>query len=359
MNRITIISLALAATIGTATAAKYHDAALYDLKGEVKSCKFTTTQPEGSAADDFLPYEGNFELNFTDDGRLSADGAGYVHDANGYVIIDDPEYAEVYKTNNYTYKDGRVTDFVTAGCSASYLYDKEGYLVAYQRVQSTVGQARFSYLPLKVDDRNNWTERIVVADLTSVTPLVMQSHYYDNVKTTWKETREITYWDGEAALPSIIIYEDAKSALKSRLERIYKEYYLFWESPEEAAGKPALKDFAPESPTMDERFLSSSLIALQELAADLDEKTGPDVNHWDNSNDGVTKKSFKIKKIEIESPVAATASVEVGGNFVRLHFCNEYSNHYGHRSWLVDNFYYESGFSEADHYLEVINTPEQ
>lgn len=351
----TTIITCVALAVGIAASAQYHDGAVYDLRGNVKTCIVKSTVPEGTSFADYNPFVGNYELNFNSDGSLVGN-EDVKRNADGYVIIDDPEYAEAYNQDNYYYENNRLAGYSNMGCGATCIYDKEGYLVAYHRVQSTAGQARFSYFPLRVDQRDNWTERIVIGDLTGIAPLVRQTTDPESLKMTWKETRDITYYDGELPPASILIFADQKQSVKTLLERIYKEYYVFWEPFDPAnPNKPSLKEFADDAPSLDDKYLSSSLQVLTEMATSMTEGVVLDADHWDNSQDGVPKKSFKVKKLDLKSPVSAFATVEVGGRTVRMHLANEYSDFFKRRNWLVDDFFYENGESEAGHLLKLIN----
>lgn len=180
MMKRNFLLLIMSLWVAWVAAQKYHDAAAFDLRGNVK--EYVVKSGNDGKAEVY---------RFTSDGALSCrmgeeigDGNQLERDASGYLIrctLGSLSYSYDYdgshrKTNETMVASGGILGPVSV--IMGYRYNSNGYVEVEASITNT--SKGFSYAYTQYDNNGNWTERKVY-DLATK-------------EFKYKESREITYW---------------------------------------------------------------------------------------------------------------------------------------------------------------------
>ncbi len=132
---------ALTEKFGPASSQEFHDAAYFDLYGDVKSCKIEDTADHSVT-----------ELNFGPDGKLIPAKELSVR----YTFEYDSEgYPVALPTGTFTWERGRLAK-ASGESEAAFSYNEEGVMT-----DMTTPKVNYSYRVTETDPTGNWTKRHV------------------------------------------------------------------------------------------------------------------------------------------------------------------------------------------------------
>lgn len=157
----------------------YHDALIFDLKGNVKSC---TVYKKDFLGDEF---EESSRCGFENNGKFQSRHSTFTRDSQNRIIQqsyqfqlfeDEPKYTYF---SNYEYEDNRlkkVTSWrIAEGTSNKerkqtdeYVYDSRGNIIKIIAVGDDGFRATTEYKYITFDDKGNWIEREWVSPLNGL-----------------------------------------------------------------------------------------------------------------------------------------------------------------------------------------------
>ena len=191
---------------------KYHDALIFELKGEVSNCVVSCHSDSNSS--DSNPIKGiednyQYVYKFSKSGEYITDKKNYIPIRNSEGFLIHRSYTvqnfltdnELTETKYYEYSDEKlIKEFGVENLLSGklrhyeykYEYNDKGDLILKREYVEGELYAITTYNILKIDSHGNWTEGI------ETTTYIIETTTYINVETTKRvSTRVISYFDDD------------------------------------------------------------------------------------------------------------------------------------------------------------------